>query len=482
MESNVVAFAVFLGTVGLTIALSFYARAHDLRGEGDRSDLSGRTLNRWLIGLSAGAAANSGFIVSAAVGLGYADGVRWIMLPVAWMLGDLVFWKLFPGKLNEYSRHNDVSTISQLLAVGTDKVTCRAIKVSSAILLITGLIAYTASQWIAGQKLLMAASGFSEIPVIIFFGSSLVVYSIVGGFRGSVYADTFQAVLSLLSTIVILFSIFTVASGEPNVFWSNLPPSSSDFWNILPDGSIGSLIAFVLGFAMASIGFGLGQPQISSRYFAGSSPNETLAAKWIYIGFLQFTWISMTIFGITLRGVMPGLTDPESGLTAFAQLHMNQLEFGLVIAFIFAIIASTINSIVVAVAQTVHKDIIQSGRESQQTGGLTPPYIVGIVALSGLLISFVIPGSVFSIAVNSISKIAAGIAGPVIIKILKINHDGVSILSSMSAGVLAAFLWSGLGYSAEFNESGIGIIVGFLTNAVVYRVRNRTRNVNQGIV
>ena len=83
--------AVFAIALTVTFLAAIIGRLHATQDRTDR-DLAGRNLNRWLIGLSAGATGNSGFIVTGAVGLGYSGGVQWIMLPIAWLIGDLVFW------------------------------------------------------------------------------------------------------------------------------------------------------------------------------------------------------------------------------------------------------------------------------------------------------------------------------------------------------------------------------------------------------
>src|SRR5689334_12271291 len=66
--------------------------------------LTEQRLNRWLVGLSAGATANSGFVVTGAVGLGYTFGAQWLLLPLSWLLGDLLFWSVFPNRINATGR------------------------------------------------------------------------------------------------------------------------------------------------------------------------------------------------------------------------------------------------------------------------------------------------------------------------------------------------------------------------------------------
>ena len=95
---------VFIVTLVATFGAAILARRHSTQDkDGGLSEIK---LNRWLVGLSAGTTANSGFIVTGAVGLGYAYGLQWVLLPISWLLGDLVFWYLFPARINEVGRES----------------------------------------------------------------------------------------------------------------------------------------------------------------------------------------------------------------------------------------------------------------------------------------------------------------------------------------------------------------------------------------
>jgi sodium/proline symporter len=98
MNSNIgLAELIFVVTLLATFCAALLARKHT--GKDEEDGLAGRKLNRWLVGLSAGTTANSGFIVTAAVGLGYVYGLQWVMLPISWLIGDLFFWYFFPARI-----------------------------------------------------------------------------------------------------------------------------------------------------------------------------------------------------------------------------------------------------------------------------------------------------------------------------------------------------------------------------------------------
>jgi sodium/proline symporter len=469
-NNNLVAEAVFFLTLIATFGVAFFARRHSRIQTED--GLAGRSLNRWLVGLSAGTTANSGFIVTAAVGLGYSFGLQWLMLPLSWLLGDLVFWHFFPKKINQFGRSSQATTLSEMLVSGLSGKTAKLVCVLSAVIIVVCLAGYTSAQWLAGQKFLAGAFGFNEYSALILFAVVIIGYSSIGGFIGSIYTDTFQAVIRILGTILALVAVIYFALDSPSDFAHNISLAGKDFLNPFPGGTLVTIIGFIFGFAAAAIGFGLGQPQLVSRYLAGSSPAETGAAKWIYIGFVQFTWISMTGFGVLLRGVMPDIADPETGLSIFFKTNMHAIATGIIVADIFATIASTSNSLLVAMTQAVLNDLTSQSKKgiSKLKFGVTC-FVIGLVTM---VLSSMLHGTVLSLALTSVSLMGAGLAAAVMIKVLGWKHTSHSIAGAICVGLAAAIAWRMAGYGAIFNEAGIGIAFGVLTNYVINLVRKKT--------
>ncbi len=465
MHQGLAAFIFFL-TLTATFGTAILGRAR-ARAAGSEEDLAGRRLNRWFIGLSAGAAGNSGFIVTGAVGLGYAGGVHWLLMPFGWMLGDLVFWRLFPAKLNSLAREARAVTLSEMLTFDLSGRVARLVAILVALLLIAFLSTYTSAQWLAGRKFLSGIFDLNGFSALIFFSATIVIYSALGGFRGSVYADTLQALIRIIGTTIAVAAVIWFAEKSPVSFSQNIEAAGGDFLTLFPKGAGFAAFGFVAGYAAAAIGFGLGQPQIVTRYFAGKSPQETRSAWWIYIGFVQATWIAMTIFGIVLRGVMPKIADPETGLSLFFQHNMGAIVSGIIFADVYATIASTSNSLLVAIGQAVYRDLIcfrQSVAERKTTTTFSAIFLIGLATIG---LSLVLPGNVFSMAIGSIAKIGAAIGGPVMIKTLRWRHSPASLLAAILTGLSTAYLWDHLGYDGLINEAAIGLTCSLLANWLV---------------
>lgn len=465
MQGDNLARNVFVLSLIITFIIAFIGRQISRKRAED--DLAGRSLNRWFVGLSAGATANSGFVVAGAVGLGYTTGMHWVMLPISWFLGDLVFWQWFPERINAFGHRSGAITISGMLGYGLRGRWAKALSLTTAVVIVAGLAGYTAAQWLAGQKFLTGAFGLSSGSALAAFALLIIAYSSIGGFRGSVYADTFQAVIAIASTIFVFGAVTWFAMENMHAFETNILKAGPGFLNPFPNTTLVGVLGFVGGWASAALGFGLGQPQVTSRYLSSRSPTETRAARWIYLSYVQFTWILMTVFGMLLRGLMPGLHDPESGLSVFAQGYLFPIATGIVIANIFGFIASTANSLLVAIAQSVKHDIVGAALPSNISKRVPLGVIILLMGMASMALSTVKGGTVVSLALTSVSMIGAGLAVPVMIKVMNWRHTGASLTVATVIGIASAIAWVELGYSRSLNEAAIGMISSALANFAV---------------
>lgn len=460
---NSVAMSVFFAVVVATYLIAWKGRRD--AGNDAEANIGRQRLNRWLVGLSAGAAANSGFVVTGAVGLGYSYGVYWLLLPFGWFLGDLAFWSLFPHRLNAYGARAGATTLADIIKHDLPIGRLHPLAIASSAIVVLCLGGYTMAQWEAGKKFLEGAFGMSGHTTLALFAGLIIAYSALGRFRGSVYTDTFQAITRLAGTAIAVGAVCWFAAQDRERFADNIRNAGEGFLNPLGRGSVPSAVGFVLGYAAAALGFGLAQPQVTTRYLAARSPSEARAARWIYIGFVQLTWATMTLFGVVLRGVMPKIDDPEKGLTVFVSYTLPALLVGVIIADIFCSIASTANSLLVAMAQA-SRDLYGGDRARAPIGWLSL-----VLGFGTMLAAWTLEGrtTVFGLAITSISFMAAGLAPAVAIKVLGWRHSPMSLTVAVFAGCAAAAAWHLAGLSGALNEAAVGIPLGFTMNFVLSR-------------
>jgi Na+/pantothenate symporter len=431
--------------------------------------LSEQRLNRWLVGLSAGATANSGFVVTAGVGLGYSFGAQWLLLPLSWLLGDVVFWLVFPQRINATGRAIKATTMTDVIVNGIRPQLKAGLKRIIAVLILVCLGGYVSAQWLAGQKFLGGAFGFDGVVSLLVFAALIVIYTAIGGFRGSVYVDSMQAIIRVIGTVIAMATVAIVASRDSNAFWQNIRAAGPDFLRIFPHGVVLAGLPVMIGFAAAALGFGLGQPQMVTRYLAGATPEETRSAWWIYNSFVQFTWISMTVFGMVLRGVMPSIADPERGLSLFFRANTGPFFTGVISADIFATIAATSNSLLVAMAQTTACDLFGHVQEKRQHPEELWPF-TAIIGVSTMFLSLNLHRTVVDLALSSVSLMGAGLAPAMLIRVLNWRHTDTSLIFSVLVGTCTAIAWRACGLDVAMNAAAPGMALALFTNFVLARL------------
>jgi len=453
MELEHIVFLIALLPIPLLVLL---AKKNTLSDD----EFGGKTYGKYMVGISAAATGNSGFIMTGAVGLGYAYGMQWVLLPLSWLLGDIFFWKFGPKKLNEYCEKNEFSNVVEVIS-GKNGNYSKFIFILTSVFVSILLGAYISSQWLAGSKVI---TGFIEIEsdlAIILIGGFVSAYCIVGKFRGSVYTDLYQGILMILVTTLSLYLVISLDEITP----IDLKSEFYSLWGVL---SLQSIILFILGYAVASIGFGFGQLQVTSRYISAKNPKEADSARWIYISFLQYTWVGMTLFGFFLREKGFEVEDPEAALIPFFKAHAGSILTGIAVAGIFAAIVSTVDSIIISITNLFKSKFKFFGKGN---------YIiesVAIILITSITIVFSIKSdsSVFSIAIVSISMIGGVLSGPIIIRLYKFKHTEVSLLVSLMISGITCYLWRTFGLSAVINEAVIGITLSLFTNYFVILVSN----------
>ncbi len=179
----------------------------------------------------------------------------------------------------------------------------------------------------------------------------------------------------------------------------------------------------------------------------------------------------MTIFGIALRGIMPAIPDPEAGLSLFFRTNMGPILTGLIVADIFATIAATSNSLLVAMAQTAKFDVIEI--LTSRAPPLWP--IVLLLGIVSMAISVNLDSSVVSLVLSSISLLGAALAPAMMVRVLGWRRSGGSVIAAMLAGFAAAALWKFLGFGAILNEAAPGILAGLSANFLTATAQRRLR-------
>jgi Na+/proline symporter len=176
----------------------------------------------------------------------------------------------------------------------------------------------------------------------------------------------------------------------------------------------------------------------------------------------------MTVFGMALHGVMPAIADPEMGLSLFFRANTGAVFTGIITADIFATIAATSNSLLVAMAQTMSRDLFGHGDDESRRGKELWPLTAALGAAT-MILSLNLHNTVVDLALSSVSLLEAGLAPVMLIRVLGWRRTDISLIVTVLVGSCTAILWRSFGLSGFMNEAAPGISSALLANFIFTR-------------
>jgi sodium/proline symporter len=467
-------YSVIIFSLVMTASAVILAARRQKQGERVEA-VAGRSLGPVVLALGAGATANSGFVLTGAIGLGYTGGLMWCLLPLGWLIGDIIFWIFLAGRVYELSRDKDAVTLPELIGKGVygrgANVLVRTVTVTVVIL----MTIYIASQWLSAGKMGGLILGVNSDTASIVFAGAVILYTAVAGVRGAAYTDFVQALFMLALVASIGVVCLSVLRGPvaPNV--EGLEPG---FLTLTGTLSPFAAVLFAGGFAVAAIGFNLGQPQMVSRWMSAKSVDAVEGARWLYIAFVQATWLSYTVLGTFIRVLTP-VSDPEQALVIFVQDYGFPGMMGLLVAGAISTIASTASATIAASVEMIRNDLGSIKPDSKYYfRRWVISIVVGLLTLSSLAYA---EKTVFNLAITAVSFLGASLAAPVLFITFGARVSSVATLVAVLSGLGGGIAWRALGLSAAVNEAAPGMAVGCIIMIADVILANRAFKKSVGL-
>jgi sodium/proline symporter len=435
--------------------------------------VASRSVPPWLVGLSAVATNNSGYMFIGLIGYTYAVGIQSIWLMVGWILGDLIGSKIAHERMREESDTIHANGIISLLARWGGR-TNRAWQLLAGAVSVVFLCTYAAAQISAGGK---ALEGMLDIPMAVgmsMVAAVVIAYSIAGGMRASIWTDAAQSVLMVISMLVLLFAAVGHLGGLNAVV--SQANSIEGFMSLQPTGLdwLGwtAPLAFVVGWMFAGAG-ALGQPHIVSRFLALDDGRQMNRVRlWYYSYFFMFYCFSTSV-GLLSRLYFGDVEqfDPEMALPTMARELLPAWLAGMMLAGIFAATMSTADSLVLSCSSALTQDLPKKPSENRwMLKGAT-----ATTTLVALGIGLWSEQSVFSLVVWAWGTLGAAFVPILLWKVFGASlHSWVMLLMSF-AGVASTVAWKFHGFPATVYEGAVGMGVGLFIGGV-YVMFNHLQN------
>lgn len=434
--------------------------------------LGSRSFGKVFVGLSVGATGNSGWIMIGAVGLAYTTGISSLLLIFPTLLGELLFWALFPDKINRLSVEQDSQTVPEFLgAIAKKPQGKRLITLIVAIITIIFIGAYTSAQFTAAAKTLDVFFGVDPKIGALIAAGSILVYCVTGGLRASIWTDVVQAFVVMFVCFGMLAVALIAGGGLPAIV-SKLNDIDPNLTNLTAGYNPWTLLALMVGFFFYGLGFHLSQPQTLVRLLACRSPEETKQARWIYLTYSYSTWMAMLLFGMICRVLIPIIDDPEQALPLYAMQNFPPVLVGIVLAGVFSVIASTADSVLLVCSSALARDIWPAfyRRMSRKYGVKYEQATTLLVGIFAVMATLNISSTVFSLVLFAVGAVTGSIGPGMLVALLKRRTNHLALSATMLAGLTTAIVWRLLGYSNILYEVFPCFVVGLLVHEALMRI------------
>lgn len=435
------ALSTFLLTLCAPILVGWWTKART-RNQSDFF-LGGRTMNRFVVALSAVSSGRSSWLVLGVTGIAYSRGASAVWALVGYIVVELFQFIYVGQKLRSQSEaYGSITVLDYFESRFGDRR--QIIRWVGAIIIAVFITAYVSAQFNAGAKSLSTALELPFLLALLVSALLILVYMIMGGFVAVAYNDVIRAIIMLVGLVILpLYGLIHVHGLSPLLHTlKQLDPSLVDPLSL----GAGALLGFV------GIGLGSpGQPHIVVRYM---SIDDSEQLRWSAV--IGTIWNVLLGWGALFVGLLgrclhPDVTnlpnaDPEMIYLVLSSDFFGPLLYGLLVGGVFAAILSTADSQLLVVASTFARDIyekiIKKKETIDETRKLALSRIVVLIAgAAALVLAYTAEDYVFWLVLFAWGGLGASFGPAFILALYWPKTSRAGILAGMISGSTIIVIW-----------------------------------------
>jgi len=439
MNLSVVGFCIYLIAL---IAIGIISARSSSKGVGAYF-LAGRSLNKYVVALSAVASGRSAWLLIGFVGIAYAQGIAALWAAAGYVFVECLLFFFYAPKLRKITAENDNITIPDFYVsqLGDRSGLLRTILV---VVIAVFMIAYVSAQFVAGGKAFYSSFGIDQTTGVILTAAIILAYTVLGGFMAVSKTDIVQAIFMLLALVVVPI-IAVVNFGGWELIAQTVVQTDSVFFD---------LEAVSWGVMIGYLGIGLGSPgnpHILVRYMAIKRPEDLRFAAFIGTFWNVVLALGAIFVGFAARAYFPEASllpggDAEQAFPHLASQLLHPLLFGFVIAAIFSAIMSSADSQLLVAASGIVRDIyqklfIKDGDIDQQKLVIYSRVVVALLVLVALFFGFFANDLVFWLVLFAWGGLGATIGSTSLLTLFWRGTTRAGVIGGILTGGTLIFLW-----------------------------------------
>ncbi len=452
-------FLLVFASVGLSSVCKSRGTKHDYY-------LADRTVKPWLVGLSAVATNNSGYMFIGVIGYTYVTGLASIWLMLGWIVGDFLASLFVHARLRYATGDTNQVSYAGVLSHWYGRRQLRLQRLIGLVSLLF-LMAYASAQLVAGGKALHVLFQWPSWLGAAMGAAIVSLYCIAGGIRASIWTDAIQSCVMIVAMGALFVAAIDSLGGLNQAVTQMRRVEGFLDWfpGQLPVPGVGGAMLFALGWLFAGFSV-VGQPHIMVRFMTLNKVSDMRRARiWYYLWFTGFYALATGV-GMLSRIYLSDSAnfDAELALPLMALDLLPPVGVGLILAGIFAATMSTADSLVLSCSAAITHDLLPKAVER-------PIFIrLATLLVTGCALGLALTSnqSVFNLVILSWSALASAFAPLLISLCLGVRPGESQSIAALLAGLLVAIVWRILGWHEWLYEGLPGMLAGSM---VIYLAR-----------
>jgi sodium/proline symporter len=435
-----------------------------------------RSLNFWVIALSAHASDMSAWLFMAFPAAIFIGGISQSWVAFGLMLGMFLNWQFVAKKLRVDTEASESYTLSTFFE-RRFKDTSGFIRVLTALMSIVFFAAYLSGGLMAMGLLFERVFGINYYIGLTVAIVVAVSYTFVGGFTTVAWMDLFQAIFLLIMILLVpIIAFMNIPGGFSDII--EAAKSQNISMSLFPDFSFTSVVGIVFLILMWGLGY-FGQPHIITKFMGIKNPNHLRNSKYIGMSWMILTLIAAAAVGLVGIGLYPkGLDNPELVFVTMVQQLFPAFFAGIILCAVIAANMSTMDSQMLVCASVISEDVYK--RLIRKTASpkellLASRISVVLVGFISLLIAFNRSSTILATVLYAWTGLGCAFGPLVLMSLYSKSANKYGAIAGIVVGGVLAGTWSLINPWITSYDIPAMIPGFFLSLLSIYVVSNLTR-------
>jgi sodium/proline symporter len=444
--------------------------------------LGGNKIPGWALAFSERSTEASAWLLLGATGFAFSSGLSSVWLFIGMLLGVIVSWIFLAKKFMEERIKYNALTLPDYLSAKFPRYGS-FIRVVGALIIISFFTFNLGAQFGGAGATLEQTMGITPLTGILILAAVVILYACLGGFLSVVWTDAIQAILMVVTLVVLpIVALFKIGSMDLSISASLVQAGNgADSWTGGVTGfAIGMLLYSNLSWALGYLG---GQPHMSARFMAIKDEKDVKTGRNFAIlwGVLAYTGAFLIgITGITLYG--NGKVDNVEMILPIMLTDLLPVWMvGILLAGILAAIMSTASSQLLVVTSSVSEDILHKTlglKLTEKQLVLISRITMTVVGVVGLAIGLMSKSLIYVVVGWTWAGVGNSFGAAILLTFFWKRVSGAGVVAALLTGFIGTIIWISTPLEGIVTSRGATLVLALLAGVIVSLAKPENKDIS----